>query len=136
MNYQLDFGAFAPERAHRQDAGLDLKTPYGFQIRPGESFVVNTGIHVEIPYGQVGFLKSKSGLNRDWGITSEGVIDSGYTGAIQCKLYNHGDKVKSFEAGDKITQLVIIPVIMDDLVEVEKVRGYERGDSGFGSTGR
>ena len=136
MNYQLDRGAYPPERAHKEDAGLDLRTPHGFVLNPGDSIVINTGIHVEIPFGQVGFLKSKSGLNVRYGITSEGVIDSGYTGAIRCKLYNHGRNTKVFEAGDKITQLVILPVIIDDPVQVDYISGSDRGDAGFGSTGR
>lgn len=136
MNYQLDSGAYPPERAFKYDAGLDLRTPYGFTLEPGKSIVVDTGVHVEISVGMVGFLKSKSGLNVNYGITSEGVIDSGYTGAIRCKLYNHGGITKVFEAGDKITQLVILPVILDDLVQVDRISGTERGNSGFGSTGR
>lgn len=131
-----------PVRAHRDDAGLDILTPKDVLIGRGKSEVINTGVHVEIPHGCVGLLMSKSGLNVKHGITSEGVIDCGYTGSIVAKLYNHGDKDVYLEAGDKITQLLIVPV--DYLYELEEVDSTdefydgetERGDNGFGSTGR
>ena len=82
-------------------------------------------------------LKSKSGLNVKHGILSEGVIDAGYTGSIVAKLYNHGDSLVVFSAGDKITQLVIMPVyIPDELEVVEEFESTERGSNGFGSTGK
>lgn len=136
MRVKLDEGAFAPERAHKEDAGLDIRTPYPFVIYPKSSKTINTGVHVEIPFGYAGFLKSKSGLNVKKGITSEGLIDSGYTGAIVCKLYNNSNTVWSFERGDKITQLVILQVGTDDIEIVDEISGGDRGDAGFGSTGR
>lgn len=69
-------------------------------------------------------------------LTSEGVIDAGYTGAIVVKLYNNGDTAYRVLRGDKITQLVILPVVLDELEVVDSVQGFERGDGGFGSTGR
>lgn len=137
MKIMLDKGAFMPVRAHKDDAGLDLRTPFEFDIFPGGSVTIDTGVHVEIAPGLVGMLKSKSGLNVKHGILSEGVIDSGYTGSIVAKLYNHGNEYVTFKAGDKITQLVIMPVyIPDKLVVVEEFDETERGDGGFGSTGR
>jgi dUTP pyrophosphatase len=137
MKIMLDKGAYMPVRAHADDAGLDLRAPFAFGIMPGESVKIDTGVHVEIQPGLVGFLKSKSGLNVKHGILSEGVIDAGYTGSIVVKLYNHGKEVVSFNAGDKITQLVILPVyIPDELVRVDSFDSTERGDNGFGSTGR
>lgn len=143
MKIYLDEFGLMPERAHEYDAGLDLKTPNAFILEPGKSAVVDTGVHVSIPAGMAGFLKSKSGLNVNNGITSEGVIDTGYSGSIAVKLYNLGDKPKEFKAGDKITQLVILPVCLPKLevitpeelnTECELLSG--RGDNGFGSTGR
>ena len=136
MKIKLDEGAYVPERAHRQDAGIDIKSPVTTTVPARGSAVVDTGVHVEIPFGYVGFLKSKSGLNVRHGIMSEGVIDSGYTGAIICKLYNHTDIDYTVQRGDKITQLVILPVMLDSIEIVDKISGYERGDAGFGSTGR
>ncbi len=136
MKIMLDKGAYMPVRGHRDDAGLDLRTPFAFGILPGGSAEIDTGVHVEIAPGLVGFLKSKSGLNVKHGITSEGVIDAGYTGSIVAKLYNHGNEPVKFNAGDKITQLVFLPVyIPDELVVVDEFESTERGNGGFGSTG-
>lgn len=136
MKIMLDKGAFMPVRGHKDDAGLDLRTPIAFGIDPGGSAKIDTGVHIDIAPGLVGMLKSKSGLNVKFGITSEGVIDAGYTGSIVAKLYNHGESSVVFSAGDKITQLVLLPVyIPDELVVVDSFEQTERGDNGFGSTG-
>lgn len=136
MKIMLDKGAFMPVRGHKDDAGLDLRTPIAFGIDPGSSAKIDTGVHIDIAPGLVGMLKSKSGLNVKFGITSEGVIDAGYTGSIVAKLYNHGDSPVVFSAGDKITQLVLLPVyIPDELVVVDSFEQTERGNNGFGSTG-
>ena len=83
-----------------------------------------------------GMLKSKSGLNVKDGIVSEGVIDEGYTGSITVKLYNHGAEAKQFSRGDKITQLVVLPVLYPRVEQTEEIQGGPRGDNGYGSTGR
>ena len=75
MKFTLDSGAFAPTRAHKTDAGLDLRSPICIEVPANGSAVIDTGVHVELPNGTVGFLKSKSGLNVKHDITSEGVID-------------------------------------------------------------
>ena len=87
IKVKLDDGAFAPESAHTADAGYDLRTPNPVHIRGGGYAIIDTGVHVQIPEGYVGFLKSKSGLNVKCHLTGEGVIDSGYTGSIVTKLY-------------------------------------------------
>lgn len=136
IRVQLDEGAYMPCRAHQYDAGLDLRSPVSFTVRAGRWYVVDTGVHIAIPRGMAGMLKSKSGLNVLHDLTSEGVIDSGYTGSIAVKLYNHGKEDYTFNAGDKITQLVIIPVVLPgELMRVEKLDYTERGNRGFGSTG-
>ena len=136
MKIVLDDGAYMPERAHSTDAGLDLKTPKPLLIKPKSSIGVDTGVHVELPPNTVGMLKSKSGLNMKYGITSEGVIDEGYTGAIVAKLYNNGDEPVVLTEGSKITQPVILPVIIPDALDVvESLEDTERGDNGFGSSG-
>lgn len=142
MKIKLDTGAFEPLRGHSFDAGLDLRTPYDVVIRSRSSAIVDTGVHVEIPRGYVGFLKSKSGLNVRNGITNEGVIDAEYTGSIVAKLYNNEDEIVYLRKGDKITQLVILPVYIPDALEYvdtidELYNGSTaRGENGFGSTGR
>ena len=133
---QLDEGAYMPERAHRLDAGLDLRSPIGTLIPGFGSATIDTGVHIQLPPGTVGMLKSKSGLNTKHSVTSEGVIDEGYTGKIVVKLYNHGFDRFLIKRGDKISQLVILPVLRPTPVQVDKIEGGERGNNGFGSTGR
>lgn len=140
MKVVLDPGAYMPERAHNLDAGYDLRTPKDFMLPPSSDMgdgwqVIDTGVHVEIPSGHVGFLKSKSGLNVNHCITSDGTIDAGYTGSIHVKLYNHGYMWRNFKAGDKISQLVILPIATPDLELVDALPETERGSKGFGSTG-
>ena len=136
MKIKLDKGARIPTRAHSTDAGLDLYARETQIIPAKESAVFDTGVHVELPEGTAGFLKSKSGLNTKHGITSEGVIDVGYTGSIVAKLYNHSGKDYKVNAGDKITQLVIVPILTPELELVEALEETQRGNNGFGSTGK
>ena len=146
MKIMLDEGAKMPTRAHPWDAGLDLYTPriewvprcyvtVDDDIGVGE-VTIDTGVHVEIPEGYVGLIKSKSGLNVKHGLTAEGVIDAHYTGSICVKLYNHTPIEHHFDAGDKIAQLVIVPCLLPELELVDKLEETDRGDNGFGSTGR
>lgn len=136
INYMLDDFAIKPTKGHEDDAGYDLYTPERLVIRPRSSVVVDTGVHFEIPKGHVGMIKSKSGLNVNSDINSEGVIDSGYTGSVRAKLYNHGDELRIINKGEKITQIVFLPIVTPKLVEVGIFQETERGDHGFGSTGR
>ena len=141
MNVALDKGAYMPESAYEADAGYDIRTPIPITVAPstpnnGNGYaIIDTGVHVAIPQGCVGFLKSKSGLNVKNSLTGEGVIDSGYTGSIVVKLYNHGNEEKHFNKGEKIIQLVILPILKPRLVLVESLEDTERGENGFGSTG-
>lgn len=136
LKVMLDEGAIMPTRAHETDAGLDLYATEEKKIYGRRAVVFDTGVHVEIPAGYVGMLKSKSGLNVNRGIVSEGVIDAGYTGSIAVKLYNNTSCDYVVRAGDKISQLVILPIVTPDLVRVDKLEKTERGADGFGSTGR
>lgn len=136
MRVVLDEGALMPRRAHPFDAGLDLFSREDAVIPARGSAIFDTGVHVEIPEGHVGFIKSKSGLNMKHDINSEGVIDAGYTGPIVVKLYNHGDKDFSVCRGDKLTQLVVLPIALPELEECDSLSETERGAGGFGSTGR
>lgn len=136
LKCKLDAGAIMPTRAHPSDAGLDLYSPKYAYLPEESSAVIDTGVHIEIPDGYVGMIKSKSGLNVKCGITSEGVIDAGYTGSIRVKLYNHTLYSHEFNAGDKISQLVILPIITPALRQVDSLEETERGENGFGSTGR
>ena len=136
LKVMLDPGAKMPTRAHPADAGLDLHSRDCCTIMPGMSRKFDTGVHVAIPVGYVGMVKSKSGLNVNFGLTCEGVIDSGYTGSIVVKLFNSGHGPVLIETGMKIAQLVILPCLLPDLEQVDSLEKTERGDGGFGSTGK
>lgn len=137
MNVWLDCGAYMPQKAHKQDAGYDIRAREGKVLYAGREAVFKTGVHIELDPGTAAVLISKSGLNVHHDITSTGLIDEGYTGEITVKLYNHGRKDYYVSAGDKISQLVIIPVLSPELVLTEGAeKESERGNNGFGSTGR
>lgn len=136
MEIMLDDGAHMPSRGHKTDAGLDLCTPKAVTVPTYGSVAVDTGVHVALPSGCAGLLVSKSGLNVRHDITSTGLIDEEYTGSIVVKLYNHGGEDYEFDAGDKVTQLVVIPVVREPVEQVSAFNPTDRGDNGFGSTGR
>ena len=143
LKVYLENGAKMPSRAHEYDAGLDIFAPESIILYAGNSVEVDTGVHIEIPQGYCGLLKSKSGLNVKHGITGEGVIDHGYTGSIRVKLYNNSrdEKMHFFEKGDKLIQLLIVPIETPELELVESIQELyggdtERGTNGFGSSGK
>lgn len=136
MRVKLDPGAYAPTRAHDTDAGLDIRATIAQTIPPRGNAIFHTGVHVELPKGTAGVLISKSGLNVNGDITSTGLVDEGYSGEIIVKLYNHGNKCITIEPGQKISQLVIVPVQYEPVEIVEEIHGGERGNNGFGSTGK
>lgn len=133
---KLDPGARPPERAHALDGGLDLFSREDKTIPAHKSAVFDTGVHMQIPLGYCGILISKSGLNCRHNLTSHGLIDSGYTGSIRVKLYNHGDKDYTVRREDKISQIVITPCVCAGVVVVDEIEGGERQSNGFGSSGR
>lgn len=136
MNIYVETGAYAPERAHKTDAGLDIKSKETRLIKAHRGAIFHTGLHVQLPHGTAGLLVSKSGLNVKHGITSTGLIDEGYTGEIMVKLYNNSDESYLVQAGDKISQLVVIPVLYEDINFVDSIDAdTDRGSQGFGSTG-
>ena len=137
MRIVLDEGAFKPIRAHAGDAGLDIFTPKDIYIESRSSAIIDTGVHIELPPMTVGEIKSKSGLNFKHGLTvPTGTVDYGYTGSIQVKIYNHSNQPYTFKRGDKIAQLVVMPILLPELEVVDTLDATERGDKEFGSTGR
>lgn len=152
MKIKLDEGAYMPTRAHDYDAGLDLYAPKTATI-PGSKYssapfshgygkvyigsrTIDTGVHVEIPEGYVGYIKSKSGLMVNYGLLTDGTIDSGYNGSIRVTLFNTTCKDYVVNAGEKIAQLVIQPCLLPALELVDELKETERGAGGFGSTGK
>lgn len=146
----LDKEAICPTRAHEWDGGLDLYTPVNVVVPESTALLtggkllpvdigyatIDTGVHVEIPKGYVGLIKSKSGLMVKHGLTADGTIDSGYVGSIRVKLFNHTSTPYEFKAGEKIAQLVLLPIITPNLELVDSLEDTERGSNGFGSSGK
>jgi dUTP diphosphatase len=130
--------ARVPERTYDGDAGLDLAACDAVRLGPGERALVGTGLAVAIPEGYAGFVQPRSGLAARDGIAvvnSPGLIDSGYRGEIKVVLLNT-DRDRSFavEPGDRIAQLVVLPVPAIALREVEELPESDRGARGFGSS--
>jgi dUTP pyrophosphatase len=131
--------AVLPAQAYEGDAGLDLAACEEVRIEPGARAIVPTGIAVEIPEGYAGFVQPRSGLAARHGIgivNSPGLIDSGYRGEIKVVLLNT-DREHSFvaEPGERIAQLVVLPVPPVRLVETAELPDGARGAAGFGSSG-
>lgn len=123
-----------PTRGHYNDAGLDCYALEDFKIRPNNGMIkVSLGFGLEVPDGYMAVLKPRSSMNAKGIITQVGTIDSGYRGEISAIFINANPFPVEFKKGDKICQLVIEPVILADLVE-DLVN--DRGNGGFGSTGR
>jgi len=128
-----------PRYAHPGDAGADLTSTDAVTLAPGERAVVGTGVAIALPDGYVAFVVPRSGLAARHGITivnSPGTVDAGYRGEIRVTLLNT-DRSASYaiEPGDRIAQLIVMPVSRARFVEVERLPGSERGEGGFGSTG-
>lgn len=136
IKVMLDDGAKMPTKAHESDAGYDIYAPDSFGVASQHSWTVDTGVHMLIPEGYVGMIKSKSGLNMNHGLRCEGVVDAGYTGSIKVTMYNDSHSPYIFAKGDKVTQIVILPVPETKLMQVDSLEETERGSNGFGSSGR
>jgi dUTP pyrophosphatase len=136
---RLDARATLPTRAYPGDAGLDLHALEDCHLAPGERARLRTGIALEIPTGHAGLVLPRSGLAARHGIAlvnAPGLIDEGYRGEVQVLLLNT-DRVQSCQlrAGERIAQLVLIPVSAPEVIEVEGLATSERAGSGFGSSG-
>ena len=143
MKYKLSQehagGAYAPERAHFDDAGIDLRAPERTVLRRGEQVVIDSGVSVQIQVGYFGKMESKSGLMVNHGIICMGgVIDSGYRGTIKIRIWNTSTEDYVLEKGAKVVQLVVIPTLLTDLVRVHELDDAVSGrnEGGFGSTGK
>lgn len=137
---RLSAAASAPERAHDDDAGYDLRAAEAVAIGPGDRASVGTGVAVAIPADHAGLVLPRSGLALKHGISlvnAPGLIDSGYRGELRVLLLNT-DRLEPFEVaiGDRIAQLVVVAHAAPELVEVEAHAETVRGGGGFGSTGR
>lgn len=128
-----------PVYAHPGDAGADLHSAEAITLAPGERALVGTGVSIALPDGFAAFVVPRSGLATRHGITivnSPGTVDAGYRGEIKVTLLNT-DARESFTIapGDRIAQLIVMPVSRAEFIQVERLPGSDRGAGGFGSTG-
>ncbi len=128
-----------PSYSHPGDAGADLSSAEALTIAPGQRATVGTGVSIALPDGYVAFVVPRSGLAAKHGITivnSPGTVDAGYRGELKVTLLNT-DSSQPFDiaVGDRIAQIIVMPVTQARFIPVEKLPASERGESGFGSTG-
>jgi dUTP pyrophosphatase len=128
-----------PEYSHPGDAGADLHAAEAVELAPGARATVGTGVSIALPDGFVGLVVPRSGLAAKHGITvvnSPGTVDAGYRGEIRVTLLNtDSEAAYSVAVGDRIAQLIVQPVTRARFIQVERLPGSQRGESGFGSTG-
>lgn len=128
-----------PAYAHPGDAGADLVSAEALRLEPGERALVRTGVRIALPDGYVAFVVPRSGLATKHGITivnSPGTVDAGYRGELKVTLLNT-DAREPYDIGigDRIAQLIVMPVSRANFIPVEQLPDSARGDGGFGSTG-
>ena len=132
-------GAHAPAYAHPGDGGADLVSAEDVVLEPGQRVTVGTGTAIALPDGYVAFVVPRSGLAAKHGITivnSPGTVDAGYRGEIRVILLNTDPRESyAISSGDRIAQLVVMPVSRARFIPVERLPGTDRGEGGFGSTG-
>ena len=142
MNYKkLNENAIVPTYATPLSAGADLYNlpESDIVIPPRETVLIHTGIAVEIPEGYCGLIFARSGLATKRGLAPAnkvGVIDADYRGEIMVALHNHSDNAATVGAGERVAQMVIVPFLRAEYNEVGELSDTERGEGGFGSTGR
>lgn len=138
---KLNPEAVIPTLGSKSAAGADLYSAEkeDVVIMPGETKFIGTGLAVEIPEGYVGLVYARSGLACKRGLAPAnkvGVIDSDYRGEIKVALHNHGSEAQKVEKGERIAQMVVAPYLSAVYEEAEELSDTERGEGGFGSTGR
>ncbi len=128
-----------PAYATSGSAGLDLRAAEAFTLKPGERALVPTGIAIALPQGFEAQVRPRSGLAVKHGVTvlnAPGTIDADYRGEIKVPVINHGAEDFVIARGDRIAQMVIAPVTIATLTEVDRLEETERGSGGFGSSGQ
>ena len=138
---KLNEKAVAPTYGSEFSAGADLYACEGgaVTIKSGETKIIHTGLSLEIPEGYAGLIYARSGIANKRGLAPSnkvGVIDSDYRGEILVSLYNHSPEAQMVTSGERIAQLVLTPVLAVHFCEVEELCATQRGDGGFGSTGK
>lgn len=129
--------AILPSYAHTWDAGMDMYANETVTLKPGEIGKIKSGVSMEIPEGYVGLYWDKSGLSNNHGIKiMGGVVDSCYRGELVLGVINLGNKEYTFEKGNKVLQMLIQKVEHMEITEADELSDTDRGDKGFGSTGK
>jgi dUTP pyrophosphatase len=128
--------AVLPTRAHPDDAGLDLYNLEDFLLEPGQGKAVKTGIALAVPQGHVGLVADRSSLGKRGLKTAGGVIDAGYRGEIHIVLWNISGEVFELKRGERLAQLLLIPISTPAVQEVTSLDETARGAKGFGSSGK
>ncbi|HEX8084685.1 MAG TPA: dUTP diphosphatase, partial [Solirubrobacteraceae bacterium] len=126
-------------RVRSGDAAYDLRCVEGFTLAPGERRLVPTGIAVALPAGCCGLVLPRSGLAARHGVgvvNGPGLIDPNYRGEVKVVLINHSAEEFSADAGDRIAQLLVVPFAAPPVEVVSELSATERGEGGFGSSGR
>lgn len=128
-----------PAYAHPGDAGADLVSTEALRLEPGQRALVGTGVRIALPDGYVAFVVPRSGLATRHGITivnSPGTVDAGYRGELKVTLLNtDASEAYDIGLGDRIAQLIVMPVSRATFIPVQQLPDSVRGDGGFGSTG-
>jgi len=128
-----------PSYAHPGDAGADLVSAETLRLEPGQRALVGTGVRIALPEGYAAFVVPRSGLAAKHGITivnAPGTVDAGYRGEIKVALLNtDAESAYDIARGDRIAQLIIMPVQQARFIPVDELPDSSRGDGGFGSTG-
>lgn len=130
---------YAPTKAHTIDAAADLRVAETVTINPGETQLVSSGLRLDIPEGYVGkiYVRSSTGVKSHVSLANgTGIIDAGYQGDIKLALYNFGSEQVTFQAGDRVAQLILDQVLPVNYVPTDAFMLSERGEGGFGSTGK
>jgi dUTP pyrophosphatase len=129
---------FLPYRKHEDDAGADLRARINgtFALSPGEIFKIPTGVAIEIPNGYVGMIQPRSGASSEGKVAITGTIDSSFRGEMSINIINLARYQVTIQPGERLAQIIIIPCLVTEFEQVEELSESERGENGFGSTGK
>jgi dUTP pyrophosphatase len=133
---RLKDDAKLPTYAHVGDVGMDLYAMESVTINPGEHYRFWHGFAMEFPVGYAGIVSDKSSISKAGLKTMGGVFDAGYRGEYNTHLVNLSNEPYTVEAGDKVSQLILYPVLIPEIIETNELTETERGERGFGSTGK
>lgn len=139
MKVQINDGGYIPQRAHWLDAGADFRSCEDYILNPHDGHVFELNVAVQLPPNTFGYMASKSGLMVNHGVIClGGIIDAGFRGPIKVRMYNTSDTPYHIHEGDKLVQMVVIPCICEDFVQVVQLDSAPdgRNTDGWGSSGR